>query len=314
MSNSGRVIVTGGKGFIGSRLIEHLITLGYPDIVSIDNESVPHPRTIPSGVTYIKADINDTDLIEPLFATPTAVVFHLAALISVAESMEKPDEYNHVNIEGTRSIVSLCEKYKVPKLVFASSCAVYGGSSKHSFNEESPTFPDTIYAKSKLEGEQLCLGLSPGIGIVARLSNVFGLHQDPERPYPGCIAAYVHAIKTGNPLEIHGSGDQHRDFVCVQDVVTALVELSQECSQSDIYNISRGSSISIRDLARLFQHTIVNKPSRPGAEHVRVQSKKIADLLKHPIERDDIRTQIQEELNIGFLLNDYTTRYLMWYA
>ena len=253
-----RILVTGGAGFIGKYLVKSLTEKG--NIVTIfDNfsnsskESVSHIVDI--GAKVIEGDITKYD--EILNAVKDQdIVIHLAAKISVQESIRNPSETFQVNVNGTKNVLAACEKNCVKKLIVASSAAVYGESLDDAkLTEESKTNPISPYGQSKVKMEQVIKNFVSENNlncIILRFFNIYGVGQSDE--YAGVITKFIKRITQKKPLEIFGDGLQTRDFVSVYDVINSIQNaISSE--NNGVYNIASGKAITIKELAELIIST-----------------------------------------------------------
>lgn len=248
-----KVVVTGALGFIGHHLCVGLARKGY-EVLGLDNLSRGRRDRIDllrkHGVNTIIADIRDLENMVKVFSEfKPDVVAHLAALISVEESFEKPLLYEEVNVQGTINVILASNKVGVWRIVYASSAAVYGNPVKLPINEEHPTNPLSPYGVSKLAGEMFSKTLFDGEGgvVVLRLFNVYGIGQNPE--YAGVITRFMERLERGLPPIIYGTGEQTRDFIHVLDVVEAFEKAFKANAGSMVLNIGTGKPTSIRDLA-----------------------------------------------------------------
>jgi UDP-glucose 4-epimerase len=249
-----RVLVTGGAGFIGKHLVRSLVKKGL-SVTIFDNfsnskkNSVSHLAEI--GANIIEGDI--TKLQDVLNAIKDYdVVIHLAAAISVEESIKNPSETFHINVDGTRNVLVACEKNHVRKLVVASSAAVYGESLPGiKLTEDAKLNPISPYGRSKVMMEQEIKEFISKHSIdciILRFFNVYGIGQSPE--YAGVITKFIKRIALNKPLEIFGDGMQTRDFVAIQDVVDSIYDAILY-GKSGTYNIASGKTITIKELAEL---------------------------------------------------------------
>ncbi len=248
-----KVLVTGALGFIGHHLCLHLSSRGY-DVVGVDNLSRGVRRRIKlleeNNVKVIVADVRDTELMYKILSQyRVSAVVHLAALISVEESFEKPLLYEDVNAKGTISLVLAANKAGVERIVYASSAAVYGNPVRLPIDEDHPLKPLSPYGASKLVGEFYAKTLFKGNRgvIVLRLFNVYGPGQNPE--YAGVITRFMERLSQGKPPVIYGSGEQTRDFIHVLDVVEAVEKALTTSYSGYVLNIGTGRPTKIKDLA-----------------------------------------------------------------
>ncbi|CAN5757861.1 SDR family oxidoreductase [soil metagenome] len=218
-------LVTGGEGFIGSRIVELTGAKSYD---------------LKSG-----RDILDTQNLSEACSAIEGI-FHCAAKISVPESIEKPDEYYLHNVEGTKSVTHVAEKGG-RKIIFSSSAAVYG-ESNHSVTESDSLQPLSPYAQNKADGEILLKSASAP-SVVLRYFNVYWPGQSAA--YAGVITAFILAARKNEDLLIFGDGEQVRDFVFVDDVARAnIAAMSSDLGSAEIFNIGSGTKTSVGELAQ----------------------------------------------------------------
>lgn len=248
-----KILVTGGAGFIGKHLVKSL--LGKKQQVTIfDNFSNSTKDSIFSlvelGAKIIEGDI--TKLQEIIDAVKeNDIVIHLAAKISVPESIKNPTETFQVNVNGTRNVLCACKKNNIKKLIVASSAAIYGESLYNTkITEESRTNPISPYGESKLRMEKDVqeFGLENNIDcIILRFFNIYGVDQTSE--YAGVITKFIEKIRQDEDLEIFGDGLQTRDFVAIDDVINSFHNAIHS-GKNGTYNIASGESTTIIDLAK----------------------------------------------------------------
>ncbi|MGC8773489.1 MAG: NAD-dependent epimerase/dehydratase family protein [Conexivisphaera sp.] len=255
------MLVTGTAGFIGSRLSRTLRDRGH-EVLGVD---------LRGGEETVAADVRDRAAIVSLASgfRPDAVA-HLAAFISAPESVSRPAEYLENNAMGTVNVLEAARLSGARAFLYFSSVAVYGEPAELPIREGSPTNPANPYGLSKLMGEEAVRGYGRFYGmrhVVLRPSNVYGPGQSPE--YAGVVEAFAKAIAEGRTPVIHGDGEQTRDFVHVDDVVSAAV-IALESGASGTYNVSSGRSVSVNELAHLFEEAARRRvefargPPRPG--------------------------------------------------
>ena len=252
-----RALVTGGAGFIGSHLVDRLVDAGYGvrvvDDLSTGSLENIRGRLSGGGVEFVEGDVRDASVVEGCMEG-VGVVFHLAAVTSVPFSVENPKVTFDVNVNGTVNLLRSCSKVKC-KLVFASSCAVYGEPAFLPITEEHSADPISPYAESKLVGEKYCLGVHERElcdAVVLRFFNVYGPRQGLSE-YSGVIRVFVDRCRQGLSLVVYGDGEQSRDFVHVSDVVDALVRSAEcEAAVGEVFNVGTGKPTSINELAKAF--------------------------------------------------------------
>ena len=243
-----KIIITGGAGFIGKHLVNYLLDKG--NVITIfDNFSNSEENSmgyfIKNGVKVINGDIRKFE--EILKETENQdILIHLAAKISVSESILNPSETFEVNVDGTKNVLEACKRSNIKKVIIASSAAVYGESvPKIKLKENTKTNPISPYGKSKLVMEQEIRKNNINC-IILRFFNIFGIGQTSE--YAGVITKFIEMISTNKPLKIFGDGMQTRDFVSINDVVESIYDAIKN-GKNGTYNIASGKAITINELA-----------------------------------------------------------------
>jgi nucleoside-diphosphate-sugar epimerase len=253
------ILVTGGAGFIGSHLVEALVHAG-AHVTVLDNfssGSLDNLKAVQDKITIINESVTDLD--SCLKASQgKAFIFHLAAMVSVPESLSNPLACHAVNTTGTATILEAARINAVPTLVFASSSAVYGPVSGLC-HEKLACNPASPYGYSKYMGEFLCKQYAELYNIktiAVRYFNVYGNRQSVQGPYAGVVAQFKNRMTLGQPITIFGDGCQRRDFIPVADVVNAtlFVALMPTADvHGEVFNIATGTSITINDLFKLLR-------------------------------------------------------------
>ena len=245
-----KIIVTGGLGFIGSNLVEHLTKDN--EVIIIDDLSSGKLENIEQfkdwNLKLIRGSITDLDL-KTIFED-IDYVFHEAALISVPESVSKPLIYNEVNVKGTLQVLIAAKDNDIKKVVIASSAAVYGDNTSLPLDENEPIKPQSPYAVNKATGEMYCQVFTENYGlptVALRYFNVFGPRQDPNSAYAAVIPNFINTILKGEKPVIYGDGEQSRDFIPVKQVVKANIQACQS-SQNGVFNVALGKSTTINQL------------------------------------------------------------------
>jgi len=269
----GKVVVTGGAGFIGSHLTEALAHNGYKVII-IDDLSTGKKENIEhllqgGGVQFYKGSITDLPMLQRLFQG-AEYVFHQAALPSVPRSVAKPQASHEVNATGTLNVLLAARDNRVSKVVYASSSSAYGDTPTLPKKEDMLPSPQSPYAVAKLAGEYYCQVFHRIYEMPVaclRYFNVYGPRQDPDSPYAAVIPRFISRVADGVPPVILGNGEQTRDFTFIRDVVEANL-LVAESEVTGIFNIGSGASISIGNLARLIV-SLMGENMEPIYEEVR---------------------------------------------
>jgi len=270
-----RALVTGGAGFIGSHLVDALVAEGWR-VAVLDNLSTGTEINLASvmdDITFIKGDIRDRQILEKA-VEDCSVIFHLAAVVSVPQTIDHPVESALINDLGTLHVLEEARKKNIKRVVFSSSCAVYGDDPQLPKKETMYLKPASPYALQKMTAEHyMRLGCELyGLEAVSlRYFNVYGPRQDPSSPYSGVISIFMKmAVERKSPV-IYGDGNQSRDFIYVKDVVKAnLLAAASDQARGKIVNIGTGSSVRINQLwdmiCSLNGLTIKPQyqPSRPG--------------------------------------------------
>jgi len=281
-----KYVVTGGAGFIGSHITKKLVGRG-ETVTVIDNMNTGKEKNLESvidKINFVKGDILDTEMLEGITKDVDGV-FHQAALASVQDSFDEPDEYHNVNVNGTENILKLSKKYSF-KVVYASSSSVYGNPIKIPIKESDEKNPINPYAETKLKKEGLAIEYSKmGVNVIGlRYFNVFGKGQSKE--YAGVLKLFLERIRDKLPPKINGDGMQFRDFVHVSDVVNANLMSMDSDITHEFFNVGTNTTITILDLAKtIIECSGLNiepifGPALDGDVH---QTKANIDLIKKKI-------------------------------
>jgi UDP-glucose 4-epimerase len=245
-----RVLVTGGAGFIGRHITEYFQHRA--EVRVLDNLRSGLKSNL-SGLNcqFMVGSVLDRDLVREAM-TGVDFVFHLAAIASVQESMQKPNECAEINTRGTVIVLEEAALAGVKKLIFSSSAAIYGDNPTNPKIESMPAEPKSPYAASKYEGERHCSAFTDE-GRLATVSlryfNVFGPYQDPRSEYAAAVPAFIEKAIRGEPITIFGDGRQTRDFIYVDDVVAANAFFALKSQATGIFNVACGRTITVNDLA-----------------------------------------------------------------
>jgi UDP-glucose 4-epimerase len=250
------ILVTGGAGFIGSHLAERLVGEGHR-VVVLDNEATGRRENVPAAARYLKGDVSRPDHLEAAFAGGLDAVCHIAGQVSLIRSFTDPMIDLRTNVQGTVNVLQLCLKYRVPRLLYASSMTVYGRTHTLPTPEEAPCRPASYYGITKYAGERYVHTTAERVDLdfdfrvtSFRMYNVYGPRQAVDNPYQGVLGIFLGNLLRGEPLTIFGDGEQSRDFVYVGDVVDAWAgALGNPASYGQIINLGSGRQTSINRLA-----------------------------------------------------------------
>jgi UDP-glucose 4-epimerase len=254
-------LVTGGAGFIGSHLVEALTVQGRPVRV-LDNfntglrSNLAHIRPAPE---LIEADLTDADAVDRA-VRGTGLVFHLAALASVARSVENPVATHLACATGTVHVLDAARRLGVRRVVYAASSSAYGGTAGPVQTESDPPRPLSPYAAAKLAGEFYAQAFAATYGLETvslRFFNIFGPRQRADSPYSGVIALFANAMAADRAPVVHGDGLQSRDFTYVTNAVQAVIKAATAPGVAGkVYNVGTGRSITVLDLVRVLNQLL----------------------------------------------------------
>jgi nucleoside-diphosphate-sugar epimerase len=271
-----RFLITGGAGFIGSHLAEHLVNCSESEVVCIDNLSTGNINNlymIRDKITFLRGDITDISFMQNVMSG-IDYVLHQAALPSVPRSVADPAKSNFHNINGTLNVLMAARDAGVKRCVFASSSSVYGTDPTLPKTEEVPTVPRSPYALTKLAGEHYCrifFELYRLETVCLRYFNVFGPRQNPYSQYAAVIPLFISRILGKKQPVIYGDGEQSRDFTYVSNVVSANINACfAENAAGKVFNIGYGINTSVNQIFSLIrcllqsEVTPVYADERPG--------------------------------------------------
>ena len=289
---SERVLVTGGAGFVGSNIVHALLGLG-AEVAVLDDFCTGHIENLPVShpkLDVIRGSVTDFPLVKEVIKGITLIIHEAARNIIV--STRNPREDYEVNIGGTLNMLLAMRDSRVRRLVYSSSVSVYGNTRYLPINEDDTTNMLSPYSVSKYAGENYCKAFYESYGLsttVVRYSNVYGLRQRSDNPYCGVVAKFFESAMAGEPVRIHGDGEQTRDYTYVEDVVegTLLAAISPK-AEGQVYNLGTGREISVNQLAELILR--VTASSSP-IEHV--DRRDIDNIRRRVVNIEKVRRELR---------------------
>jgi UDP-glucose 4-epimerase len=242
------VLVTGGAGFVGSHLVDALVPAN--DVRVLDDLSSGREERLPDGVEFVRGDVRRPEVLRRA-VDGVDVVFHTAALVDVSASVESPVETDEINSSAALRVLE-CARRTDARVVLSSSAAVYGPPESVPVPESAPKTPTSPYGVQKLSADRYARLFHDLYGletVALRYFNAYGPRQTGD--YAGVVSTFLEQARRGDPLTVHGDGEQTRDFVHVSDVVRANLRAAATDAVGEAYNVGTGRSISIADLAAL---------------------------------------------------------------
>lgn len=271
MTVPGIDLVTGGAGFIGSHLVDHLLDQGR-SVRVLDNLVVGRRANLKKNdgnphLRLIEADVADPAAVATAMAGAERV-FHLAARADIVPSIQEPEAYFRANVDGTFCVLEAARRASIKRLVYVASSSCYGIPSTYPTPETAPADPRYPYALTKYLGEQLAMHWAkvyqlPAVSV--RFFNVYGPRARTSGTYGAVFGVFLAQLLAKEPLTIVGDGEQTRDFTFVADVVDALIAVAESDKVGEIYNVGSGQPVSVNELVRqLGSPPSVQIPRRPG--------------------------------------------------
>lgn len=263
-----KVLVTGGAGFIGSHLVDELVSTGN-EVVVLDNFStgrVENLNHIKDKIKLIECDISKWGDWRNEFQSVNWV-FHLAALADIVPSIQNPDAYFNANVVGTFNVLQASKDSGIDRFIYAASSSCYGIPEKYPTSENAKIKPMYPYALTKRMGEELVIHWADLYNLPAlslRFFNVYGPRSRTSGTYGAVFGVFLAQKLAKEPFTIVGDGTQTRDFTYVSDIVSSLMVAAQSSVIGEIYNVGSGASISINNLVDLLGGDRVYIPKRPG--------------------------------------------------
>lgn len=265
-----KVLVTGAAGFIGSHTVDKLLATGH-DVVGVDNLRSGHRANLVGADSnerfdFVEGDVSDEGVLNRLVSetAPNAII-HLAALVSVQDSMDNPELNYRLNVLATHCVAEAARSHGVGRVVFASSAAIYGNTTDLPITEDTAKRPISPYGGAKLASEAILLSHGAAFGFTVRCQryfNVFGPRQDPASPYSGVISIFDKRYRDGKGVTIFGNGQQTRDFISVHDVARAnVLAATAEDLSSGWANVCTGKATSLLEVAAVFAEHYPNAPA-----------------------------------------------------
>ena len=279
-------LVTGGAGFIGSHLVEKLISLGH-EVIILDDFSTGREQNLVeiedhSRLRVCKVDVCDETAIQPYFLG-VDWVFHLAALADIVPSIQEPLTYLRAGVGGTQAVLEASRLANVKRLVYAASSSCYGIPDLYPTPESSPISPQYPYALAKNLGEQIVMhwGQVYDLPVVSlRLFNVYGTRSRTSGAYGAVFGVFLAQKLAGKPFTVVGDGSQTRDFTYVSDVANAFIKAAESSISREILNVGSSNTYSVNQLVDLLSGSVVYVPKRPGEpDRTFADTRKIRKLL-----------------------------------
>jgi len=307
------VIVTGGLGFVGHNLVKTLVNDFGCKVTVVDdctNSSEKMIESVRDKVTFHKISVLDTEKFFPLLKD-VQFIFHLAC-IQIAASGANPLTDMQVNAQSTLLLLEQLRNNEYPlleRLVYTSSCSVYGSSSRLPVSENEAARVLSNYAATKLLGEQYTMIYCRNYNIpvsVVRYSNVYGYGQTPRNPYCGVLGKFVHNALTGQPLSIFGDGEQTRDYTFITDAVDATILAAvHPMAYGDVFNVGTCVETSVNKLVQIISETI------PGCQVVNVPERDIDNIRRRMIDIEKIHQRLGWVPKVG--MQKGMERTINWY-
>tara|TARA_Y100000590_G_scaffold18275_1_gene21738 strand:+ start:2321 stop:3310 length:990 start_codon:yes stop_codon:yes gene_type:complete len=273
-------LVTGGAGFIGSNLVDKLVSQGHK-VVVLDNFSTGRKSNLShhskKKLKVVNIDISSNKSLDKYFKG-VKYVFHLAGIADIVPSIENPDKYFKSNVLGTLNIIKAAKKIKIKKFIYAASASCYGIPKKFPTKESDNINPMYPYALTKWQAEELIMHWHkiynlPAISL--RFFNAYGPRSRTSGAYGAVFGVFLAQKLANKPLTIVGNGNQTRDFIHVYDLVSGIIKAAKSNRVGKIYNIGGGKEVKVNKIAKLIGGKKVFIPKRPGEP-----DRSLADIYK----------------------------------
>ncbi len=261
-------LVTGGAGFIGSHLVDALVSKGH-EVVVLDNLSTGRLENLEHVKNNIQIVQCDLGILGGWHKNFKGVdwVFHLAALADIVPSIQNPEAYFRANVDGTFNVLQACIKAETKRILYAASSSCYGIPDSYPTTELAEIRPQYPYALTKRIGEELVMHWTQVYKIPAlslRFFNVFGPRSRTSGTYGAVFGVFLAQKLSGQPFTVVGDGNQTRDFTFVTDIVAALIAAAESDKKGEVYNVGSGYTTSVNKLVELLEGDKINIPKRPG--------------------------------------------------
>ncbi len=289
-----KIVVTGGLGFVGHNLVKTLVNEYQCKVIVVDdctNSTETMIDPVKGQVEFHKVSVLDTERFFPLL-NDANYIFHLAC-IQIAASSSDPLKDMQVNAQSTLQLLEQVRHGDFPtleRIVYTSSCSVYGSTSRLPLDENDATHVLSNYAATKLLGEQYTLIYNRNYNIpvsVVRYSNVYGYGQSPRNPYCGVLGKFVHNALTGQPLTVVGDGEQTRDYTFITDAVDATILAAvHPMAYGDIFNVGSGIETSVNKLAGIIGEYV------SGSKITYVQERDIDNIRRRVVDIEKIHQRL----------------------
>ena len=261
-------IVTGGAGFIGSHLVDKLLSMGH-EVVVLDNFSTGRPENLDhvrNKIRLIQCDLSVADVWQDEFKN-TDWVFHLAALADIVPSIQNAESYFRSNVNGTFNVLQAIRRYKVNRVIYTASSSCYGMTKVYPTPESAKIDPQYPYALTKYMGEEIVMHWSklykiPAISL--RFFNVYGTRSRTSGTYGAVFGVFLAQKLAKKPFTIVGDGNQTRDFTYVSDIIDAIVLAAESNISCEIFNVGSDNTVSINTIVDLLKGDKTFIPKRPG--------------------------------------------------
>lgn len=264
-----KCIVTGGAGFIGSNLVEKLIKLNFKVNV-IDNLSTglkSNLKDFEKKINFYEKDISDIDQLDNIIFKDVDYIFHLAGLADIVPSIENPEKYFKSNVLGTFNVLQKCKNHKIKKFIYAASASCYGIPKVFPISENCEIMTEYPYALTKNLGEQIVTHWAKVYNIPfisLRFFNAYGQRSRTTGAYGAMFGVFLAQKLNNLPLTIVGDGNQTRDFIHVNDLIDAIIKVTEHSTINEIFNVASGVETSVNKIAEMIGGNKISIPKRPG--------------------------------------------------